>query len=201
LLINPKLYYGSNILFLIGLGLSKASVAALLLRLCVDKMQKRYCIGSLAFVGLWLLASIFVIAFQCNLSHPWILLEEKCDDVVSTSPRKSAHTNTILMMHSYCDGKSSEGWTFCGKSFSLRWLSLWSGVYRHRFSPKYKWYCRFCTGFRKYTKALFGNMRTTTLTPSQTFRYDRFPPTHISSVSAHRGPIIRACSIRCLDAG
>jgi hypothetical protein len=84
LLINPKLYYGSNILFLIGLALSKASVAALLLRLCVGKMQKRYCIGSLAFVGLWLLASIFVVAFQCNLSHPWIFLDEKCDDIVST---------------------------------------------------------------------------------------------------------------------
>jgi hypothetical protein len=88
LLTSFKLYYGSNILFLIALGLSKASVAALLLRLCVDKTQKRYCIGSLAFVGLWLLASIFVIAFQCNLSHPWILLDEKCDDVVSTFPRK-----------------------------------------------------------------------------------------------------------------
>lgn len=98
LLTSLKLYYGSNILFLVALALSKASVAALLLRLCVGKTQKRYFNGALVFVGLWLLASVFVIAFQCDTSHPWILVNRKCDDVASTFPRLWSKPNTTLMI-------------------------------------------------------------------------------------------------------
>ena len=93
MLITSKLYYGSNILFLISLALSKASIGALLLRLCVDEKQRRYFIGALAFVGLWLVASIFVVALQCNLSQPWILYREQCDSVVRTT--SDAYCRTI----------------------------------------------------------------------------------------------------------
>jgi hypothetical protein len=78
-----KLYYSSNILFLVALAFSKASVASLLLRLCADKRQKRFFVGALASNGLWLVSSIFAMALQCDISQPWILVGEQCDGVVS----------------------------------------------------------------------------------------------------------------------
>ncbi|KAL1589047.1 hypothetical protein WHR41_02091 [Cladosporium halotolerans] len=77
-----ELYYGSNILLLISLALSKASVAALLLRLCIEKTQKKYFTGALAFVALWGLCSIFAVALQCNLSKPAILFDGECSYVL-----------------------------------------------------------------------------------------------------------------------
>lgn len=84
-----KLYYGSNILLLISLALSKASVAALLMRLCIEKTQKKYFTGALAFVALWGLGSIFAVALQCNLSQPAILLDGQCSYIVGD--RESRH--------------------------------------------------------------------------------------------------------------
>jgi hypothetical protein len=152
LLTSSKLYYGSNILFLIALALSKASVAALLVRLCVDKTQKRFFIAALAFVGLWLIASIVAVALQCDLPRPWILLDGKCHGIVSTFQRKRAHTNVPLMLRSYYDGKSSADWISRGKYSSLRWPSLWFGVCKLQSSSKYKWYRHLCSGFREYRK-------------------------------------------------
>lgn len=62
---------------------SKASIASLLLRLCAEKKQKLLFTGALASNGLLLVASIFAMAFQCDVSRPWVLIGEQCDGVVS----------------------------------------------------------------------------------------------------------------------
>jgi len=77
-----ELYYISNLLFLVALASSKASVASLLLRLCAEKRQKLLFVGALASNGLLLMASIFAMALQCDVSQPWMLIGEQCDGVV-----------------------------------------------------------------------------------------------------------------------
>ena len=104
-----KLYYSSNILFLLALASSKASIASLLLRLCADKRQKRFFIGALASNGLWLVSSIFAIALQCNIVQPWILVGGQCDGLVG-KPCNSLHLKWPADLCSYFVGKSSAGW-------------------------------------------------------------------------------------------
>ena len=81
-LTTPELYCSSNLLFLLALASSKASVASLLLRLCAQKKQKLLFVGALGSNVVLLVASIFAVAFQCDVSHPWILIGKQCDGVV-----------------------------------------------------------------------------------------------------------------------
>jgi hypothetical protein len=81
-LTTPELYYSSNLLFLLALASSKASVASLLLRLCAQKKQTLLFVGALCSNGVLLVASIFAMAFQCDVSQPLILVGKQCDGVV-----------------------------------------------------------------------------------------------------------------------
>jgi hypothetical protein len=76
------MYYVSNLLFVVSLGLSKISVAFLLLRLTPQKEHMRILHGIIASMAVWTVASTFTVALQCNLSHPWILIQESCPGVV-----------------------------------------------------------------------------------------------------------------------
>ena len=82
MLTTLELYYSSNLLFLMALASSKASVASLLLRLCAERRQKLLFVGALVCNGILLVASIFAMAFQCNILQPWILVGEQCGGVV-----------------------------------------------------------------------------------------------------------------------
>lgn len=104
-LTTPELYYTSNLLFLIAIACSKASVASLLLRLCAEKRKKLLFVGALASNGLLLVASIFAMALQCNVSQPWILVGEKCDGAVS-KPLKRSCLRQPADLRSYFAGKS-----------------------------------------------------------------------------------------------
>lgn len=75
--------YTGTLLWIIALGLSKISVAILIKR--IDAFGKRAKVfdTTLAFIGAWTIASFFAIALKCNLSHPWLTLDQHCPNVVS----------------------------------------------------------------------------------------------------------------------
>jgi len=103
-----ELYYSSNLLFLIALASSKASVASLLLRLCAEERQKLLFVGALASNGLLLVVSIFAMAFQCDVSQPWILVGEQCG--VVGQPWDIPRLGRPADLYSYFAGRSSEDW-------------------------------------------------------------------------------------------
>ncbi|EXJ56542.1 hypothetical protein A1O7_06886 [Cladophialophora yegresii CBS 114405] len=73
-----KSYYTSNIFFTLALGLSKMSVVFFLNRLTVVKTQKMVFHALTAFIATWTVGSTFAVALQCDLPHPWIIVDEKC---------------------------------------------------------------------------------------------------------------------------
>lgn len=78
-----QIAYASDILYLLALFLSKASVVLLIIRLTPKKPQIRLLQGLLAFSTLWVVISIFVVALRCDLAHPWIQYNVKCPGLVS----------------------------------------------------------------------------------------------------------------------
>lgn len=78
-------YYASNILYVSASTLSKASVAYFLLQLTPINQQRRFVHMLLGFVAAWGIAFVFVVALICDISRPWLLLEEQCTDYVSSS--------------------------------------------------------------------------------------------------------------------
>lgn len=85
-LIIWQMYYSSTILFLLALGLSKCSVACLLIRLTPDKSHKLLFNAVLVLMGAWTVGSVFAIALQCNLARPWVLVGETCSGSVREKP-------------------------------------------------------------------------------------------------------------------
>ena len=81
-----QMYYTSTILFILALGLSKCSVASLLIRLTPDKSHKRLFHAVLALMGVWTVGSVFAMALQCNLARPWVLVGEQCSGSVCGIP-------------------------------------------------------------------------------------------------------------------
>jgi len=76
-----KMYYASNLFFVMAIGFSKISVAFLLLRMTPKRghMVASQVIAGL--VGVWTFASTIAVALQCKLSHPWIMNGENCPGV------------------------------------------------------------------------------------------------------------------------
>ena len=64
------------------MGLSKLSVGATLQRIAGSGQQKTVFNVVAALLGAWTIASVFAIALECNLTHPWITLHERCTGVV-----------------------------------------------------------------------------------------------------------------------
>ena len=79
----PQMYYVSILFFVISLGLSKISVAFLLLHLTPKKEHGRFLHVIIVLIAAWTVASTFAVALQCNLSHPWILIQETCQGAVT----------------------------------------------------------------------------------------------------------------------
>lgn len=76
------MYYTSNLLFVLALGLSKLSVGLLLLRLTSVRLHKVIFTSVMAFITSWTFAAVFTEALQCNLSKPWITIGERCTNSV-----------------------------------------------------------------------------------------------------------------------
>lgn len=91
-----RMYYISNLLFILVLGLSKSSVVFFLRRLTAARKHKLVFDTANGFVALWTIGSIFAIALQCNASHPWISAGETCSGTVrstSSSNRRVADSS------------------------------------------------------------------------------------------------------------
>lgn len=106
-----KIYYASNIFFIITLALSKASVVALLLRLCAEDLHRRLFRGALGFLAVWMVACVFTIALQCDLGAPWILYHAKCSGLVSHGQANRCDIALTSCSYSSLGGKRSLHWT------------------------------------------------------------------------------------------
>ena len=77
-----RLYYTSNLFFILALGLSKNSVVFFLRRLTAAKHHRLVFDTANVLIAAWTFGSFFAIALQCNLAHPWILAGESCSGTV-----------------------------------------------------------------------------------------------------------------------
>ncbi|KAJ8061953.1 hypothetical protein OCU04_009738 [Sclerotinia nivalis] len=75
-----QMCYTSFVLFVISLGLSKASVVVLLGSLTPDQKHKIIFRSVIGLIVIWTIASTFAVALQCNLAHPWRTIGERCDN-------------------------------------------------------------------------------------------------------------------------
>jgi uncharacterized membrane protein len=77
-----KTAYAGDILYVITLYVTKLSAATFFLRLSPDRLQNllTYAIGAASTI--FMVVSIFIVAFKCDNSHPWLFIGEKCTTLV-----------------------------------------------------------------------------------------------------------------------
>lgn len=80
---TERMFYASNLFFILAIGLSKISVVCFLQRLSPNKRHKLVFNIVLGILAVWTVASLFSIALDCNLSHPWVSIGEDCSGTVS----------------------------------------------------------------------------------------------------------------------
>jgi hypothetical protein len=81
-----RMYYASNILFILAIGLSKISVVCFLRRISRTNAKHKIAFNTaIALIAAWTFGSVLAIALQCNLGHPWITVNQKCPGIVSLS--------------------------------------------------------------------------------------------------------------------
>lgn len=80
-----QMYYGSNLLFVLAVGGTKISVILFLVALTATPQQRKIFHGAAATVGVWMIASFLALSLQCDLSSPWLLVDQECPGVVSCS--------------------------------------------------------------------------------------------------------------------
>ena len=102
-----KMYYTSALFFVVVIGLSKISLLCFLRRISPIKQHRIAFNILIALIGVWTFGSFLARAFQCNLRHPWLSVNEKCPRMVS-----SAHKHMFWRLgyshdYSFGDGKSS----------------------------------------------------------------------------------------------
>lgn len=81
-----KMYYTSNLFFIVAVGLSKVSVVSFLRRISRMKEHRLVFSISMGFIAAWTFGSLLGIALQCNMRHPWISIDEECPGIVSSVP-------------------------------------------------------------------------------------------------------------------
>ncbi|RFU35677.1 hypothetical protein B7463_g743, partial [Scytalidium lignicola] len=76
-----QMLYASNLFFIAALGLSKISVAFLLLRVTPHEYHRRTFLAVISLMVGWTIASLVTVALTCDFSQPWISLNAKCPRV------------------------------------------------------------------------------------------------------------------------
>lgn len=100
-------YYASNILFVLAVSLSKASVACFLLQLTPVAKQQRFIHVLLGITIVWGLTFFLAVAFACDLPSPWIWSEQRCPGYVSLpKPLPMAIEASLKSSYSFFGGKS-----------------------------------------------------------------------------------------------
>ena len=78
-----KMYYASNLFFILVIGLCKISVVSFLHRISRMKQHRLIFDIAMGVLAVWTFGAFLSIALQCNLSHPWLTVNEKCPGVVT----------------------------------------------------------------------------------------------------------------------
>ena len=69
--IFAKAYYASDLLFIVTIYLAKVSLVVFIMRLTPSHNILYFCYGFITTLTMWMLASVFSLAFQCSLPQPW----------------------------------------------------------------------------------------------------------------------------------
>ncbi|KAL8930816.1 MAG: hypothetical protein Q9208_000357 [Pyrenodesmia sp. 3 TL-2023] len=76
-----KSFFASEFLYIATLSAVKISICLCLNALAPIKWQRNVILALEAFIGLWVLSSIFVVAFRCQLPQTWRFIDGKCIDI------------------------------------------------------------------------------------------------------------------------
>ncbi|KXT00972.1 hypothetical protein AC578_8203 [Pseudocercospora eumusae] len=77
-----QLYYAATLFFALGIGLSKASVAAFLLRIAPFNPHRKMVKITFALISVWTFALVFVLSLRCDLERPWRVSTAGCSDAI-----------------------------------------------------------------------------------------------------------------------
>jgi hypothetical protein len=81
-------YYASGFLYISAICFSKLSLLILFYTVvAVHRMHRRLMVAFGTFVVVWSIASLLVIAFQCELPRPWDMITLRCLNMVSMAHR------------------------------------------------------------------------------------------------------------------
>ncbi len=75
--------YASDLLYIVGMWLTKCSAAFLFLRLSPDRVHMAAAKALLAASTVFMLISVLAVALRCSLAHPWLVVGEQCSGLVS----------------------------------------------------------------------------------------------------------------------
>jgi hypothetical protein len=78
-----EMYYTSNFFMLLSLGLAKISVVCFLHRISRMKQHRIVFNVAMGVIAACTAGSIFAVALQCDLNHPWFSVGENCTGIVS----------------------------------------------------------------------------------------------------------------------
>ncbi|KAF7196041.1 hypothetical protein HII31_02667 [Pseudocercospora fuligena] len=77
-----QLYYAATLFFALGIGLSKASVAAFLLRIAPFNPHRKTVKVLFALILVWTVTLDFVLSLRCDLERPWRVNTASCSDAI-----------------------------------------------------------------------------------------------------------------------
>lgn len=99
-----KFAYAAHILRIVILSLSKMSTILLIWRLTPSKSLRRICAGTAGVVMGWSIFAVFGIAFQCEMSGPWLYSPERCAGEVSIDTPEPARNclDSLLSLAAGC---------------------------------------------------------------------------------------------------
>ncbi|KFY14329.1 hypothetical protein V491_06094 [Pseudogymnoascus sp. VKM F-3775] len=78
-----KASYASDLLYIVTLWFTKFSVALLLFRLSSDQRHKWMSRAILLAAVILAAISIFVVAIRCDVSRPWIFINQQCSNLLA----------------------------------------------------------------------------------------------------------------------
>lgn len=91
--------FASDILYIFTLWLTKCSVALLFIRLTPEQ---KHIFASYVVLGgstLLMIVSEILVALRCDISHPWIFVDNGCGDLVSCHPHGRLIILHIALFH------------------------------------------------------------------------------------------------------
>ena len=82
--------YSAHLFYALTLTFAKLSAAMLLRSITPKKTHRSMAVFIGSAVALWAFISLFAMAFQCDMPHPWMLQQERCSNIVSITSHFNA---------------------------------------------------------------------------------------------------------------